>query len=139
MEKTCPYCAEPIRAEAVRCPHCRSRLRGFIAEGWQRDHSDALVAGVAAALARAFAVPVALVRVAFVVMALVHGVGLMLYGALWALIPRRAGEPSALEGFLRRAQVVVHRIGTGHVCSTSDVDAPPPARSDVSDAPLNGS
>ncbi len=22
----CPYCAEPIRAAAIRCPHCRSDL-----------------------------------------------------------------------------------------------------------------
>jgi hypothetical protein len=46
MDKTCPYCAEPIRSEALRCPHCRSRLRTFVAEGWQRDHPERLVAGV---------------------------------------------------------------------------------------------
>lgn len=27
-QNTCPYCAEDIRIEAVRCPHCRSDLAG---------------------------------------------------------------------------------------------------------------
>jgi phage shock protein PspC (stress-responsive transcriptional regulator) len=113
MEKTCPFCAEPIRDEALRCPHCRSRLRTFNTEGWQRDQPDALLAGVCAALSRTFAIPVALTRIAFVVLALAHAVGAIAYLALWLLIPKHAGEPSLLEHFLVRAQDVVHRVATG--------------------------
>ena len=36
----CPYCAEDIRPEAVRCPHCRSRLGGLDPTSWHRDQPD---------------------------------------------------------------------------------------------------
>jgi hypothetical protein len=39
------------------------------------------------------------------------------YGALWLLIPERAGEPSILESWLKRSQVIVHRIATGTTAS----------------------
>jgi hypothetical protein len=36
MEATrrCPYCAEEIAAEALRCKHCRSRLSIIDPRGW---------------------------------------------------------------------------------------------------------
>ena len=133
MEKTCPYCAEPIRGEALRCPHCRSRLRTFNSDGWQREQPDALVAGVAAALPRTFAAPVALVRVAFVVLSLAHALGLMAYLALWLLIPKRAGDPSLLERFLARSQDVVHCIATGKIWPDDRHES-----TDVPGTPRNG-
>jgi len=102
--KRCAYCAEEVRKEAVRCPHCRSRLDGFAVEHWHRSHEDARFAGVATAVAHALSVPVGLVRIAFVVASFVHLVGVLAYLALWALVPAVAGEPSALEKGLQRAQ-----------------------------------
>ena len=54
--RPCPYCAEEIAAQAVRCPHCRSRLVTFDATALHRDHPERKLAGVAAALAQALAV-----------------------------------------------------------------------------------
>jgi len=89
--RTCPYCAEEIRAAATRCPHCRSRVTAFDPERWYRDLPERRVAGVAAAVARALALPVGAVRVGFIVLTFVHLLGPLLYGALWLLIPFRPG------------------------------------------------
>jgi phage shock protein PspC (stress-responsive transcriptional regulator) len=58
---------------------------------------------VAAALARPLAVPVDLVRLAFVVLTFVHFLGPILYGALWLVVPPAPGETSLLERGLARA------------------------------------
>ena len=128
--KRCAYCAEEIRAEAVRCPHCRSRLDGFDIEHWHRAHEDSRLAGVATAVAHALSLPVGLIRLAFVIAAFVHLVGVVAYLALWVIIPSATGEPSALESGLARAQewargLAGHRHGrdpsSGKSAATSPV------------------
>src|SRR5271169_1657598 len=95
--KHCPYCDEDIRSEAIRCRYCRSRLTMFDPGRWHRSYSDARLAGVCAALSSALAVPVAAVRLAFVVLSFFHLLGPLLYGMLWLIIPKRPGEDSLLE------------------------------------------
>jgi phage shock protein PspC (stress-responsive transcriptional regulator) len=109
--KRCPYCAETIRAEAVRCRYCRSRLVTFEQERWHRGHGDARIAGVASAIARAMSLPLPLVRLGFVVLTIVHLVGLVLYVALWLVIPPAPGDPSVLERWLETMQGWVRRAG----------------------------
>ena len=89
--KDCPYCDEEIRSEAIRCRYCRSRLTSFDAGRWHRSHADGRLAGVCAALGSALAVPVAAVRLAFVVFSFFHLIGPLLYGMLWLIIPKRPG------------------------------------------------
>ena len=97
----CPYCAEEIVTEAVRCPYCRSRLVALDLSAWYRDHPERKLGGVAAALGRAFAVPVMIVRAAFVVLTLfVLHIGPLVYGALWLLLPYVPGDEPPLERFL---------------------------------------
>lgn len=129
-KKRCPYCAEEIRAEAVRCPLCRSRLAGFDLEHWHRGHDDARVAGVAAAVGHALSLPVGLVRLAFVLATVIHFLGATLYALLWLVIPPAPGEKSVLERGLQRAQAGARALAgerrppSSHA-SAADVQAEP--------------
>ena len=53
--------------------------------------TDRILGGVSSGLAEGFHVEVLWVRLAFVVLAFINGVGLLLYVVLWVLMPERAG------------------------------------------------
>jgi phage shock protein PspC (stress-responsive transcriptional regulator) len=87
--KTCPYCAEEIRGEAVKCRFCGSRLDGnVLAMEWTRSDEGRMIAGVCAGLAAQFDISVTLVRLAFVLMCVFGvGTGIMVYVILWIIMP----------------------------------------------------
>jgi len=87
--KTCPYCAEEIREEAVKCRFCGSRLDGnVLAMEWTRREENKMIAGVCAGLAAQFDISVTLLRLAFVLMCVFGGgVGILVYVILWIIMP----------------------------------------------------
>ena len=87
--RVCPYCAEEVRAAAIKCKHCGSFLRTrFVPGDWYRSSRDRMVAGVCGGLAEQFGVPTAVIRLAFVLMTFFSfGVGLLIYLVLWIVMP----------------------------------------------------
>ena len=96
--RACPYCAEDVAPAAVRCPHCRSRLVALDLSGWCRDHPERRFGGVAAAISHGLALPVVIVRVAFVLLTVfVFHLGPALYAIGWLVLPYAPGDEPPLE------------------------------------------
>ena len=90
--KRCPWCAEWIRAEAVKCRFCGSALEGsrasFVTEPWLRPREGRMLSGVCAGLAEQFGISVSIVRLAFVLGTFVSGgIFLVVYLGLWLAMP----------------------------------------------------
>lgn len=109
-EKACPWCAEPVMQEARRCPHCASWIDGGRRDPreWHRDYPERKLAGVACAIAANLGVSVSVVRAGLVLLTLFHGIGVLLYAALWFVIPR---EPGAASGFDRMLDAARSLLG----------------------------
>jgi phage shock protein PspC (stress-responsive transcriptional regulator) len=64
---------------------------------WHRGHPERRLAGVCAAVAHHLDISVTVVRAGFVLLSLVHGIGLLLYAALWLALPEEPGRESGLD------------------------------------------
>ncbi|QSQ22971.1 PspC domain-containing protein [Pyxidicoccus parkwayensis] len=84
--KRCTACAEEMRTEALKCPHCGTRT-----EPLHRGVEGRTLFGVCAALAHYLGLDPALVRVGFLVsLVLSFGTTMLVYLLLWAFTPSSA-------------------------------------------------
>lgn len=92
--KTCPYCAEEIKEAAIKCRYCGSMLaeRPLAAE-WRRDLDHKMIGGVCSGLARQFGISVTALRIAFVIATFAGGWGILIYVALWLIMPVAPSRP----------------------------------------------
>ena len=67
-----------------------------------RIREGRIVAGVCTGLARYFGVDVNLVRLAFGVLTVFYGLGILLYVAAWAILPEEGEDTSIIEGFVNK-------------------------------------
>ena len=102
----CNYCGKSIQDDANVCAYCGTRVGGVIArKRLVRAREGRKVAGVCLGMAEYFDLDVTLVRLVWLITAIVTGVGFLAYGIAWIVMPE---EPYKLAENVTTGQVVTN-------------------------------
>jgi len=89
----CNYCGKVIQDDANNCAYCGKRVGAVLArKRLLRPRAGRKIAGVCAGFAEYFDVDVALIRLVWLVVGILTGVGLLAYPIAWIVMPE---EPQA--------------------------------------------
>jgi phage shock protein C len=96
----CNYCGKGIQDDANVCAYCGTRVGSVLArKRLMRPRADRKIAGVCAGFAEYFDLDVTVVRLTWLIVSFMTGVGLLAYPIAWIVIPE---EPLMLNAPVRQ-------------------------------------
>jgi phage shock protein C len=84
----CNYCGKVIQEDANICAYCGTRIGGVVArKRLVRPRAGRAIAGVCAGFAEYFDIDVTVVRLVWLLVGIMTGIGLLSYPIAWIVMP----------------------------------------------------